>query len=571
MNIDRMRSLAPPILIISFFFGFSLYSFSEPFTPDSEFYWSLGNFGNEIVSRSPWPAYYWTKTVLIAPQFYLSGFLSAIHVFMFIQLIQIFMIYAAVSLLSKYEKIDLPRKHIIFFVIIFNSIIFWFRGNTYTTGLAQALLYLYLVILYVTQRDFEKSSKRLTFGFGFLLATFLFLNPIIFLLSIIVTITFHLLHIYRIRQVSLSYIFNAAIFVFGVLLSVIFWLYISADIFPGLNWFQTVMYYSMAIDTSDFSTRKGLLILIADPSVFFLLILALIGLVVLLLKKYRGTFLRFIAGIHLQLVLILVCDKLLLNGSLLESPFYSALVMPSASFLVAGIAVELLRELPLNTINSYRPFAVIVILCLYFFTGTINVGRLSSLTLLALGVSFFCLSTFSLGQVMSRFDFKHSSVARYSALLGVLVLTQVFQNADSRFDGNVLRRDYRIELASSENQNLLTEYLRVQKWVVENTLNEEKLLVWVEPKENLVGYASMQLWGPNSLSSGYKISQGEKDSLMVTLPDAFVSYFRNPLAFREFLQSLPANSDPNSSKCRNFPRTDDAFAFTVCLTYFNFN
>jgi hypothetical protein len=557
--------------MISFFFGFSFYSFSPPFTPDSEFYWSLGNYGNEIVSRAPWPAYYWTKTVLIAPQFYLSGLLSAIHIFVFIQLIQIFIIYTAVSLLSKYEKIDLPRKHIIYFVIIFNSIIFWFRGNTYTTGLAQALLYLFLVLLYITQRDFEKSSKRLIIGFGFLSATFIFLNPIIFLLLIIVTITFHLLHIYEIRQVSLKYILNVASFVFGTLLSVMFWLYISADIFPGLNWFQTVKYYSTAIDASDFSTRKGLLILIADPSVFFLLILALIGLVVFVLREYRGTFLRFIGGVQLQLVLILVFDKLFLNGSLLESPYYSALVMPSASFLVAGIAVELLREIPLSRINSYGPFSVIVIMCLYFFTGMINVGRLSSITLITLGFFFFCLSIYSLRKDMSRFYFNHSRIYSYFALLGILVLTQIFQNADSRFNGNVLRLDYRIELASSENQNLLTEYLRVQKWVIENTLKEEKLLVWVEPKENLVGYASMQLWGPNSLSSGYKISQAEKDSLMVTSPDAFVSYFRNPLAFREFLQSLPAKSDPKISKCRKFPRTDDAFAFTVCLTYFNFN
>lgn len=553
---------------ISIFYLFDLFPFTLPFTPDSEFYWSLGSFGNELVSRTPWPAYYWTKTVLIAPQYYLSSIISPIETFKLIQLIQVLVIYYSLGRIIKPESKSLFNRYLLFFLIVFNSIIFWFRGNTYATGLAQTLIVLYITLLFNLINDSARYRNVIVGSLGFLLGTFLFLNPIICSVMGLISVI-----IYFVINGKVNYPLNKCItmiliYLFSICFSIGFWLCISESIFPGLKWFQTTIFYARNIKSSDFSSDQGIQILFTDPSIALIAIFSLVCLLIINLPKFKGTFLRFISIFHFLFFAFFLIDNLILNGSLLESSYYSALMWPTIALIYGCLILELLKSPDLRGRFSLQKFVILFIIAIYIIIGTLSVPKISQVFLMILGLIFLILLVISINQLRVPSNSKHANIYQMVLSLLILMTVQIFQNADSNFESLVTRHDYRIEFANESNRRLLERYIEIEHWVITNSGKDQKLLVWVEPGQDLVGYASMHLWGPNSISSGSFISAGEIASLSTSSPAGFISYFRNAKSFELFVESLPSSINAETSLCKEEKGSDINTGFKVCLTFF---
>jgi len=484
---------------------------------------------------------------------------------------QVLVIYYSLGRIIKPENKSFLSRHLLFFLIVFNSVIFWFKGNTYATGLAQTLIFLYIALLFNLFNTSSRHQNAIVGSLGFLLGSFLFLNPIICLVIGLITVIIYFVMIGKVNYVLNKCIAIILVYLLGICFSIGFWLRISESIFPGLNWFETTIFYARNIKSSDYSSDQGIQILFKDPSIALIAIFSLASLLIIKRPEFKGTFLRFISILQLLFFATFLIDNLVLNGSLLESSYYSALMWPATVLFYGCLVLALLKCLDPHDHFSLQKFVILLIFAVYFIIGTIDVPKMSQASLLAVGLILLTLLAISINQLRIQSNFKHSAPYKMVLSLLILITVQIFQNADSNFESMVIRHDYRIEFSNEDNMRLLERYIEIERWVIANSGKDQKLMVWVEPGQDLVGYASMHLWGPNSISSGNVISSGEIASLSTTSPAGFVSYFRNAELFELFLESLPSRIKAETSLCREEKGPDRNSGFKVCLTYFNFD
>jgi multisubunit Na+/H+ antiporter MnhB subunit len=152
-----------------------------------------------------------------------------------------------------------------------------------------------------------------------------------------------------------------------------------------------------------------------------------------------------------------------------------------------------------------------------------------------------------------------------STLLAValfLLGAQLLQNSRPQL-GNFMLDPYYWAYTGNPNEAKLRAAVNAQRWLIDNTVPEDRLLLWVdgpwrEGDRELYSVAAMQLWGENrvTLESTFTDDYG-LEKIKVVRPTALVLYGKSMDAVWAFWNSVPKQLDPSPPKCYDFTWPED--------------
>jgi hypothetical protein len=558
------------LLSILFFYFFSPFvnNFTAFWTPDSEFYLSLSNFGNEVTERAPWPAYFWTKTSLIAPVYLLTRLFPYEYAFLFFQLILLIPVFIFSRSIPKLiGRKDAVTPILLAVIIVFNSVLQWHRGNIYATGTAHSVL---LLLLYLQLRillSHGERRKRYFFLLGFFAAVLLFLNPIYFALAFVVGISQLICLVWLQKELSIFKSWHLLFIAMGMVVGGFLLDTASQLIFPNTDWYGTVTFYSRILNASDYSSGQGLIILLKDPSFYPILSLTTIALMVFF-QKSTSKGLKLLASGQLSSFVFYITVTLVTRGVMLEAPFYSALLW---SYSVPFFAVTILEKLDFSFLKQksfFNLFFILVLACLYVSAGSLQMSSMSAFATFLLGSFFLLLTLVIFFNQKLNLDYLYPRLAVATLTTSLVVLLQLLQNSPSTYVGSVVKYPYSSAFGRDASKSLSEDYLNVQSWLLQNTNSKDRIMVWAENGENLVGFAAMQLWGPNSFSQSSTLSEWERVNLINSSPNKLVFYYRNAGSLAQIINSFPANMFLAAPLCKEYESAATK-SFTICIYSFS--
>jgi len=507
------------------------------FTPDSEFYLSLLVFGNELVEKAINPAYYWTKSAHIIPEHIFSslfGWELGIQISQFIKL--------SVIAISSFLIFYTTRKNLLIaltFVIfiILNGTILTMLGNTYVTATALTTLILVYAILTIFVETFHSRDGRHFFSIICLsgvLASSIFIYPLLTIYIAIILVTYFFWLIisqgatlrYCIKLFSIFSFTSAATFSLNI--------FITRLVFPNRDWLETVMFYTKNLNASDYSNDRKYSILFGD---FSLLVIG-IGIVIsLYVITHKQSFARNTVGIAISQISLFLCTLFqvqFFDSSALEASFFSSFFWIPSLLITCLYFVEVFPGFSFSQLNSFL-CSILILGCFILlrfwsddsFRNTSFSFVLNAFIVLLIAFLVFFHSKFSLSSMIS-FNF--------IVVFIVYLSFAHFQNSRELSSSAVGRIPY---FSSGENRepDKAKVHVNLEKTLL-SQLGGEKAVVWTPPGSNLVTYAAMHFWGPNSISTRDELSTDEGNYFKVLRPEKLFVYVSNREQQLKFLKSL---------------------------------
>ena len=115
-----------------------------------------------------------------------------------------------------------------------------------------------------------------------------------------------------------------------------------------------------------------------------------------------------------------------------------------------------------------------------------------------------------------------------------------FQNSRELSSSAIGRIPY---FSSTENRGIseARTHILVEKAVLAQLKGDKRAVVWTPPGSNLVTFAAMHFWGPNSMSLGDELSPNEANYFKVLRPEKLFVYVSGSDKAVKFLESLESN------------------------------
>lgn len=480
-------------------------------TPDSEFYFSLGSFGSEVTDRAPIPSYFWTRLTMLLPLRVLNNFVNPLTAFEIYRLSLIFIIVTSVYLLLKnLNNLNMVSGAGSLFVAL-NSTILFSVGDTYVTGtaIAYSTLFLYLLISCMIA---PKKYFRRYICIGVVLSLLLFALPMSFVLGILTLSISFWYFVYRMKSEVLNFVSRMLLVVLGAIGTYQLMIFGGALIFPKLNWFTTVKFYATTLNPRDYASPNVELWL---PTRYSLLVVPIV-ISTLVFATFQKQ-LRYYSNVALLVLVPALCiscySAFVAGGNMLEVNSYTSLLWP---YILVALLLVIPKTLKVDNTFYGIVFVLFTIIVSVFFGS--RIWSISSpVALLVCGTGLLC------GFFVTSFNSTLKLVPSFILVTVMFSVFPILQNGEPVSKG-LARFSPAAAYIQTDTEMLAKRSIEIERWVLKNTSENDKLFVWVNSPDNGRLAAAMQLWGPNSLGRGLVLSQWELLNLSVHKPNKIVIY-----------------------------------------------
>ena len=511
------------------------------FTPDSEFYLSLLVFGNDLVEAVVNPAYYWTKSAQVIPEHLLAslfGWEHGIQISQFSKLLTL--AFSSFIIFYSTRRSVLIALTFVSFLTL-NGTVLTMLGNTYVTASVLAVFTLFYLVLkiFVDSSSLMGTKHVVSIALISGILTFsIFLYPILTANLLVVFCTYLIILMFT-RVFSFYYffkLFSTVLFMVGVTFTLL--LFITKLIFPNQNWLATVLFYTKNLRASDYSNDNKYSVLFGD---FSLLVIG-VGLVIsvfVIVKRTNfteNTF--FVAVSQISLFLFALLQVQFLNSNVLEASFISAFYWIPSLLITCLYFIEVMPSFSLNPFNQ--------ILCFFVGLGFISTLRFWSDELFRNSVHSRMISVFLVSLIIflvflqPKIPVSKTMFFQIAFAVIIYVSFAYFQNSRALSSSAIGRIPY---FTSTENRGIgeAKTHVLLQKVVLSQLKGDERAVVWTPPGSNLVTFAAMHFWGPNSMSLGDELSPNEGNYFRVLRPEKLFIYVSGIDKAVKFLESLESN------------------------------
>jgi hypothetical protein len=554
------------------YFLLPLNKWNSFFTPDSEFYLSLMVFGNDLVEKVANPSYYWTKSAQVIPEHLISSIFGWEYGLQIVQFIKLF----AIAFSSFVIFFSTRSNFLIAFTFVsfltLNGTMLTMLGNTYVTATALTILTVFYAIMKLFLDSTENKNRKHFISVSIISAvlTFsLFIYPLL-TFNLLIIFASYILYSVIINVRSILYHLRVLL-ILGVTAGTTFslLLFITKSEFPKQNWLGTIMFYVNNLNPGDYSNDNKYSVLFGDFSLLVIGTGAFISIYVILNRQNFTPNTFCVATSQVLLILFALFQIEFLDSAALEASFISAFYWVPSLLITCLYLIEVVPENSFTRLKTilfiwivFGSFVFLRFLSDHFFKNysysiMINVVLISVVVLLVFFQrKFFFGKSFSLQMLFALFiylSFAH------------------FQNSRELSNSAIGRIPY---FSSSEDRepDEARGHIILEKALLSQLNGEEKAVVWTPPGSNLVTYAAMHFWGPNSISLGKVISLGEANYYKVVRPEKLFIYVSYRDEGSDFLKSLESNGIRYSlaHSIRSFDTNGVVFyTLTYNLTYQN--
>lgn len=527
--------------------------FSGLDTPDSSFYASLSIFGSEVTDRAPVDSYFWTRLGYIAPVRGLTLLLGPmLGLFVYKALLLLVLTASTYTLLRRYAA-WIPATFLTL-IVTSSTVILSYLGNTYLTG--SVLAGTAALIMLATRPT--RAGMLLS---GAVLGWLVMVNPPGFLLAgtLWVALAIHATQSTHSPLRARALGFAATIATATTTFLVFQWL--GTRIFPGMDWWQTVTATS-EMNLSNYASTT--LIWLQDISLLIPASVLIITVITWLRNRTSLATQRAVIISVTSIAFMLVFSPIM-GGIALEAPIYQAMLWPPA---LIGLTLAMTARMQ-DFANSSRPWFITV--AVLGIAITIAAGFTAPGFTLASGLILMAVVTVIL-LITPR-----TAIATVIALSTWAAAAQLAQN--SRDDlGLYYLSPYSWAYATNPVETKLRTAINAQQWLLDNTSNNDTVLVWVDGPwtqgdRELYVAAGMQLWGENRVTLEPTLTDDYGRTQLAThRPDVLALYGKSMDAVMAFWKSIPKESDPSAPICYDYtwpPDSSSDFPTTqghTCLT-----
>ncbi len=539
---------------------------TPPFSPDSEFYFTLGVFGDDVTDRAPNPSYFWTKLGVIAPMRVLFDLFGVGPGWTLYRLLLILLIVGAVYYFAKWAGARRLVSLICSLVVGLNSAVLFSVGNTYFPGTAMAAMFVCLALAARFWLTPTATPWPIGIGIGLSAAWLLMTNPYSFGLAI-ATSGIIVLAGTRRRDGWLRAGVVLGTGVLGLLAGLSLFLIAAQVLFPKLNWVDTVLKTSVGIDYSIFTS--------ADPFTWIptatslLVPAAAILLSVVGVLKQRGAALaRLSLVMTATSFVVAVVWALWQGGATMEAQYYNALLWPAALMGLVAFVVQLFAAPVVSTrigAVAVAAGAFLVLVPVAHLDVELRVRVIVLVFVAVLALVVLAVFRLPVGSGRSRWT---RSVAPL-AITGLLfVAFQTAQNSQPQSNGISWRIDYATAFEDSVDDVTLERSIEIEAWLISETTPDDKVFVWVDPDVGFISAAALQLFGPNTLTTSFELAPVHLVGLDQSRPDVLATYTFNPDAEQKIADELTSEGYPTTVfACETFEEySQDRAEVKVCLS-----
>ena len=495
------------------------------YTPDSEFYLSLSSFGSQVTDRAPTPAYYFTRFGVIEPIYILNKLIGVQNgLFLYRFILFTFLFISVLILIENLNYKNEITKTILMTFILTNSVILSFLGDPYVSGTAITCTFVNAALaqIYIKKKSELKNTYIFSFLLGINLAWALFINQqFCTFIGINNVLLFFLLE--RKGFLSKKTLSNLALLICGALIQSIIFLKIGKLIFPELDWLDTTTFYARILKASSYSSRNFEWI----PVTYHVVGLSLFAVFIFVnLKRFKSS--NLFHEINFILIfLTFAVQSFFSHAVLLEANFYNALLWP---YFVAALVAFISKSFNSSTLGIYSSLSVlglVLVLLVLFAKSNPKTGQ-----------------TFTIFFIVAAISLMFMSVARYSKKQGVVWLAvfvvsiQAIQSTVIPGSSVVNRIPFNASFSSKNTHKETLLKLQIEKWLISNTNSKDRVFVWAAPNSNLVQFAAMQLWGPNSIETPKSKLDWNYQNLNAIKPDKLILYSNSEDEIDIFLKKL---------------------------------
>lgn len=545
-------------------------------TPDAEFYASLGLFGSEVTDRTVSPAYYWTRLGAIAPVRALTevlGSWSGYHAYWLLLLA--ILVTALFVTVRRFTTRTVAA--FVTLVVALNTVVLTFVGSPYVTGTAITAMSV-VIAGTVWQLPRRRSPDGSTgersriwaplvtgLAFGWLAMTNpngLFMTAAMWLVGTVIA-TIHLAG-RRLRHVLAT----TALVIVGAAASFLLLLLASHLIFPGLDWVQTTLYWSQALDLSGY---------VGDPWAFLrdvsmiVPLCGMIGVLIALAFRLRDPIMQVAASLSpvaFGVTLLIVIARP--NGTL-EVGHYQSMQWPPVLW---GIALTVAAFVGQRTTSRWilLPAALSVVLTIvaghWAGTMTVSTGWVIALALMAA----FLASLLWLARADADARSAGRAVIVVVCCTGLLMAGfQLLQNA-RRPTGVMAEGVYSSAYNASDAFARLSSARDAEAWLIANTTRDDTVMVWVDAdwanqEQTLLSMAAFQIWGINQVTPERTMEGVGVGNATAARPTVLAMYGKSKDAIIQFWSSIPREIPHTDPVCSDYPWPDPAVPRAyLCLT-----
>jgi MFS family permease len=340
-----------------------------------------------------------------------------------------------------------------------------------------------------------------------------------------------------VRQFALAAISAIVVFVL--------FLIIGAQLFPGMNWFQTYIDWNAKLDYSDFASTSP--VWLTDPSL--LVPISMFIVVAINWWKYKTPQTQAALTIVLTTLGVTISFLPAMAGITLEATIYTAMLwIPMSIALILSLSNNLIT-------NRWLPPATIALLIIFGFASPGLNGPIV-ITLAAITTSLLIAA-------------KNPKLTA-AALIIFLASAQLIQNSRDQiglyysspfawaFHGNPIK----LKLANS---------LKAQKWLLANTTPQDQILTYVDGDwqggdRDLYVAASLQFWGENRISVTRELRPEDLLRLEELKPNVFALYGPNKDRLQQYVNSLPNADRLSPLNCLDFDWPTSTMGASLCLS-----
>jgi len=529
-------------------------------SPDSQFSATLAIFGHTVNDRALDASYYWTRLGYLTPVRGLIEIFGTFTGFAIWRGLMLLLIIASTYWMARRLTGRALSVALTFFVAM-NSMVLSYLGNTYATGSAMAASFVLFAL--------GTSRLKPTPGRGYLLAQPIFvglvfgwlvmLNPYNALLSGFIWLAIRVVAWWVDRVSLLALLREFLLIALGFVVSMIGFLLLGRQMFPGLNWLETYRSWTSRLDFETYISDTN--IWMRDVAFLVLLVALLTCVFAFALVRNRWTFAALAIAL-MNIAFTLVYMKLI-PGPWIEAPHYAAMCWPGAlTAIVIAIAA----------IYGHRPVVFvgwIFILALIGFM--VWSGHSDRIFPMSTGLSIVLLSSAVVFVTLLLCATRGSLVGWLAVMLALIVLglaSQFLQNGRGnlgiygQYPMNAAYFDYQVE-------DLMKSNVIAQEFVLAHTTPTDRIATWTDPDRLTSTIAAMQLWGIyNNVPEGAKLSPDGVNVLRALRPTALALYAPQRSQIDQFYSSIPAAFAPSSLQCTQVPYLGiGSPTASVCVTH----
>lgn len=506
-------------------------------TPDSEFYASLAIFADQVTDRAPQDSYYWTRLGYIAPVHVLTSTLGIWTGFAVYKALLLLIITASIFAITR-QRTNFWLATWLTAAAASSSVVLAYLGNPYLTATVMAGTAATIALVL-------RNSTKAGIGAGLALGWTAMAYPSGALLAGTLWLALFIYSI-RTKQRSRQQATKALIITAVTTLVTLIAFELSGRVlFPGLDWLGTYIEWS-SFDHSRYASGES--VWLRDVS----LLVPVSILITAIINRARGP-----QSPAADTAVIISASSIGFFGvyaifhgeQFLEAPMLQAMLWPAA--LIALVLIAISRTTTTSTESPTSNKTATAAAALIGLAAIIAAGyidpNLPFLAGLAIAVGITALLVLA----------PRTTLATIITVSVFLTAAQLLQNSREAI-GQFPLDPYTWAYQSNPNEAKLRAAVNSQQWLIDNTNDDDQLLLWVEGPwtegdRELYTVASMQLWGENLLTLSPTISDEDTINRLNTIrPSVIAMYGKSMDSVIDFWTSIPLELRPTAPICYDY-------------------